>query len=282
MIYKIAYKTFTETNTEGLNGYPSDVIQIDETSELDYIDAGYNVSFIFEFEAYKESMAEAYGQWVEQYHPAPKKVVIADLVKHSIDPLTPPVDIDFIAGLKSKLHRKSTIVKGEIRKEEYYLDYDGTTYSTIVVKEETSFTRNSLGFPLYKDVVISWALEDGTFHPVTKSWRKFYSQIEQVSEGKYRRGNLIDSLMMPTLGLMSMALNNGVPSNDVILEGRRFLAEYKIEFSTYIDDSNKDIISCLANPSHPRYASVSDWVWIDFMTPYGVSIRNYLISELTI
>jgi hypothetical protein len=153
----------------------------------------------------------------------------------------------------------------------------------MIVKEETVYTRNSLGFPVMKNSTISYALEDGSFHPMTKTIVKVYSALEQIAEGKTRRGNLVDNLQMPCIGLISIAMI-GTPNATaaVILEGRRFLAAYKTEFESFVAASDKAILGCLNNPDDPRYISASNYSWIDAMTPYGITIRQYLINELTI
>jgi hypothetical protein len=88
---------------------------------------------------------------------------------------------------------------------------------------------------------------------------------------------------MPCIGLISIA-TLGTPNANmaVILEGRRFLLNYKLEFDAFIGESNKGIISCLNNPADPKYISTENYYWIDAMTPYGVSIRQYLIGEMSI
>lgn len=212
-----------------------------------------------------------------------KKVLLNQHIKNHPDQYNPPCNVDFITSTSVKLHRKSYITKGECYKEEFYLHYDGQAYSQLMVKEETSFTRDPLGFPIYKDVKISWATEDGDFHQTTKTWKKYYSSLEKISEGKFRRGNLIQNLQIPCIGFISLSrLGNFNATPEVILEGRRFLADYKNEFELFIQDSNKDIISCLNDVSHPKYISVADYDWIDSQTPYGVTVRQWLIGEMSI
>jgi hypothetical protein len=62
----------------------------------------------------------------------------------------------------------------------------------MIIKEITTFTRDALGFPTYKDVEVKWVCEDNSFHSTTKTWRKYYSLLEKIQEGKIRRGNLFD------------------------------------------------------------------------------------------
>jgi hypothetical protein len=194
-----------------------------------------------------------------------------------------PLTLDYVTGLKIKLHRKSTIVKGECTKEEFYVNYNGTTYSDLIVKEEHLFARDALGFAASRTTTVTWYLEDGTPSTSTKTWTKYYSNLEKIDEGKIRRGNLVDNLQMPCIGLISIAMI-GTPNatTAVILEGRRFLADYKIEFDNFIGASDKTILACLNDSNHEKYISVGEYSWIDTMTPYGMTIRQYLVNELTI
>ena len=221
----------------------------------------------------------------------PLKVKIYDYLSNT--PLgsiyEPPIRVDFVTGLDIKLHRKSTLVKGECIREDFYASafvnpISGVvTYENLIVKEETVYTRNPLGFPVYKTSKISYALEDGTFHSTTKTITKMYSSLEQISEGKVRRGNLVDNLQLPCICLISYAIIgsfNGTPT--IILEGRKFLSDYKNEFELFVSSSDKSILSCLTDPNSPRYISTTKYPWIDSMTPYHVTIRQYLTNELTI
>ena len=221
----------------------------------------------------------------------PLKIKIYDFLSNT--PLDnkyePPLRVDFVTGLDIKLHRKSILVKGECIREEFYQNAvvnptTGTiTYSNLIVKEDTTFVRNYLGFPVMKTSVISYALEDNTFHSTTKTITKMYSALEQINEGKTRRGNLVDNLQMPCIGLISIATTGSPnPTPAVIIEGRKFLADYKNEFESFVAASDKTILSCLSDTNHPKYISQTLYPWINAMTPYQVTIRQYLINELTI
>lgn len=197
--------------------------------------------------------------------------------------LSPPVDVDFITGLNIKLHRKSILVKGECQAEEYYTDYDGTTYSNMIVKESHVFTRDAIGFALRRDTTLQWVKNNESLGPVLKTLTKYYSPLERILEGKTRRGNLVDNLQLPVISLISFALTgNPNPTLPIIVHGREFLATYKSEFDNFVGASDKTILSCLNDSNHAKYISSANWSWIDSMTPYGVTIRQYLISELTI
>lgn len=203
--------------------------------------------------------------------------------EYTKDKTIPPFDLDFVTGLTVKLHRKSTIIKGECTEEEYFANYDGSLYSDLIVKEETLYIRDALGFPISKTASLIWYRNNSAEHESKKTWVKYYSNLEKIQEGKTRRGNLVSNLQMPCIGLISIAMTGAQdPTTAVILEGRRFLADYSKEFTVFIEDSNRDIVQCLSDSNHSKYAHQSNYTWIDTMTPYGITIRQFIISELTI
>lgn len=200
-----------------------------------------------------------------------------------LDPRLAPIRVDYVTGLDIKLHRKSNLVKGECKSEEFYENYDGITYSNLIVKENHVFIRDALGFAIKRDTTITWYNNDGQPNSLTKSLPKFYSSVEQIEEGKTRRGNLVNALQMPTIGLISIAMIGSTAATmAVILEGRKFLADYKLEFDVFVNESNKAILDCLTNPSNPRYIQASNYAWIDSVTPYGVTIRQFIYNEMNI
>jgi hypothetical protein len=279
----IAYKLFTETDENGLSGWPSHSFEIDSSEEPDYADAGFLTNYPHIFEEYKYSLQDAYTNWKNQYHPEVMRVKLVALTVKKENPTEPPFDIDFVSGLDIKLHRKSIIVKGECVAEEYYESFINGQYTNLIIREESLYSRDLLGFPVYKEVKIKYALEGGGYHTREKTWRKYYSSLEQIQEGKTRRGNLIANIQMPTIGLISIAMIGSTNATmAVISEGRKFLAAYKNEFETFISDSNRDILKCFTDPAFPRYMTAQDWPWIDFYTPYGITIRQYLASEISI
>jgi hypothetical protein len=207
---------------------------------------------------------------------------INDTVYHDLS--KPPKEHDFIVGLSIKMHEKVTMVKGEVQKKEHYANFDGTTYSDLIVVEDIVYNRNALGFAVSRTTTRKWICEDQSVHPDTKISLKYYSANDQIEEGITRRGNLIKSIQQPVMGLIAFAWyqNPYAVNTAVILEGRKFLLEYQQEFNAFVNESNKAIIECLSTTSNPRYADVTKWSWIDSMTPYGVTIRQYIVSQLTI
>lgn len=270
--------------------WPWQELTCDETQILSYEQNGFTVVTDEQYAEYKAANQSAYDSWALEYAQSVKYYKIYDFVynKASYDTTQIPLALDFRTQLTKMLHRKSTLVKGECVKEEYFencsVDAAGNlTYSNLIVSEHHSFVRDPLGFPVLRNSHLHFYDKNGIESTEQKHWIKYYSQLEKIQEGKTRRGNLVDNLQMPCIGLISIAMTGSpIPSSAVILEGRRFLFDYKKEFDAFVDESNRDIVACFQNASHPRYASASKYSWINSMTPYGVTIRQFLIAELTI
>lgn len=292
-----AFKTFgqcpTNAKPQGIpEEWPWQVQDCTSENQIELEAQGFIVLEDQDYNTYTSSRQSTFNAWNDNQiaQNTAKEIKIFDYLSNTTYNRTiPPFRADFVTGLDVKLHRKSILVKGECVREEFYASVSinpttgAVTYSNLIVKEETSYTRNPLGFPVSKTSIISYALRDGTFHAQTKTMSKVYSSLEQINEGKTRRGNLVDNLQMPVIGLVSIALTGSPnPTPSVILEGRRFLADYKIEFDNFVGASDKTIVACLNDTNNSKYVTSSNYSWIDAMTPYGITIRQYLIGELTI
>jgi hypothetical protein len=109
--------------------------------------------------------------------------------------LDSPVNIDYdVFGL----HKKRTLNQGELSLVEYFKNYDGETYSDLVVKEERTYTRDSNNLVQYRTQTSTWYLTDDTVG-ATKTTTKYYSIQESVAESETRRGNLVATAKLYTL-----------------------------------------------------------------------------------
>jgi hypothetical protein len=264
---------------------PCEDFQIEQFEQLNF-----TIMSLTQYTAYKAAHQAAFDSWLQTQSDLIKYYKIYDFVidKKAYNTSEVPLALDFRTSLTKMLHRKSILIKGECVSEEYYencsVNAQGVlSYSNLIVSEHHSFTRDPLGFPVVRSSHLHFYDKNGLESPESKHWAKYYNSLEKIQEGKTRRGNLVDNLQMPCIGLISLAMTGSpMPSSTVILEGRRFLFDYKKEFDAFVDESNRDIVSCFQSPAHARYASVSNYPWINSMTPYGVTIRQFLISELTI
>lgn len=291
----IAFKTFNlcPESERPLNiplAWPWQQLPCEEFQIEQYEQLGFTVVTPAQYQAHKAAHQAAFDAWNIEYNNLVKYYKIYDFVsnKNYYDTSEVPLDLDFRTSLKKMLHRKSTLIKGECVTEEYYetctVNAQGVlSYSNLIVSEHHAFTRDPLGFPVMRASHLHFYDKNGVESPESKHWIKFYNSLEKIQEGKTRRGNLVDNLQMPCIGLISIAMTGSpFPNPTVILEGRRFLFDYKKEFDSFVDESNREIVACFNDPANARYASASKYTWINSMTPYGVTIRQFLIGELTI
>jgi hypothetical protein len=106
-----------------------------------------------------------------------------------------PLTIDYdIMGF----HKKRVIIFGELRQVGYYRNYDGITYSDLVVEELKEYVRDANGMAQYRIQTINWYLSDDSIGH-TKTTNKYYTLGEAIQEGVDRRGNSISEAKAYTL-----------------------------------------------------------------------------------
>ena len=91
------------------------------------------------------------------------------------------------------LHKKRTVIKGELRRIDYYKEfvYSSNTYNDLYLTEYRDYTRDAIGIVQYRTMTVEWYREDETIGLVKEYPLKFYSQEEAIQEGIDRRNNMI-------------------------------------------------------------------------------------------
>lgn len=119
----------------------------------------------------------------------------------------------------------------------------------------------------------TWIREDGTEHETVKISVKEYDALAQIKEGIRRRGNIVDGLQIPVLGMM-IATVQDMSQTDIILLGRDFLKKYQNEFIAFTHESNAAILTAIQNAQDE---------WLDnVVDANGTTIRMYILNELNI
>ncbi len=193
------------------------------------------------------------------------------------DKKVPPFDVDFVTGLTAKLHRKQTMVKGEVRVEDYYLNFNGASYSNPIVRETHTFTRDAFGFAMYRTTNVQWYLKCDKLSPNNKVWVKYYDMLQTIEEGIQRRGNIVKFLQPTILGILQMTV---APSDlpNIILWGRSFLSYMKVHFDNFVDHSDRTLYTELQDPG-----LVASYPWLSNVIPgTQITILQYVLSEVTI
>lgn len=148
---------------------------------------------------------------------------------NNINSKKPPTSLDYdIIGL----HKKRTLVKGELVKVEYYGEYNHTTkqYSKLVVSEDRVYYRVNQMVDR-REMVIKWYDNDGTVC-MTKNTTKYYSITESMQELDTRRANIIADLKINTVGLVMMC--SGITSVQAQTVAKPMVSTYNLEISKYL------------------------------------------------
>jgi hypothetical protein len=187
----------------------------------------------------------------------------------------PPVGIDYITGLNTKLFPKRTMSKGEVNKVDYYSDEELTD---LVLAVDIVYNRDGLGLATDRTVTRSWIKEDNQAHCCPKVTRKVYTiNIEdQIKEAHRRRENIVDKLLLVVLGMM-IATNPEETLADVLTDARNFVFTYKTEFDTFESSGGTEIITTVSG------ATVDGIIgnWLDnVIDGEGTTIRQYMMVEL--
>ena len=194
----------------------------------------------------------------------------------------PPYDVDYtILGL----HKKRIFNKGELSLTEFYGDYDGNTYSDLVVCEHRVYYRVNR-MVHRRESEIHWIKESGLNYTggtattsagdiigAKKDTVKFYTPNESIAAGERRRRTIISNIKIYTLYLLQVAA--GKDRNTAEAEGFAFLGQYTNEINLYVEG--------ILEPLKNIIMTDTDHIWLN--TPIdgnGTRIRDYLYNEVNI
>lgn len=193
----------------------------------------------------------------------------------------PPFEIDYtILGL----HRKKNVYKGELQSVEYYGEYDGSTYSNLIVREERTYyrvnrmvNRREMDIFWYSDDTINYTGGTGTIMggiiSAKKHTTKYYTPEESIAAGEKRRRSIISNMKIATLYLIQVA--DGQTRDNAEATGFAFLAEYSKEIGLYIEG--------ILEPLKTGIMSSTNYSWLDTpINQQGTKIREYLYNEVNI
>lgn len=189
-----------------------------------------------------------------------------------------PVDIDFKTGLSIGLYKEVIMDGGAPVYKKYYTgatsDEAGfITYSGPVVKIEYTFERDDLSLAKSCTQRFYWYDTNGNLSVCYKEIRDFFNTAESIAEAEQRRGNVIADLKIKVIGLLMYT--EGISQPAAAELGRPFLAAHKADIYNYIDEANTGFSDAVGA------ASAETYPWLDNMTPYGVTIRQFIINGVS-
>lgn len=197
-------------------------------------------------------------------------------------------NVDYTIMPKPNLFPKRTFVKGELRKVEWY---EEETFQNLVLVAEMSYTRDYFGFATSRTTVRKWYAEDGSELENIKTTNKKYSPLEQIKEGKRRRGNIVDGIQLPTMSFMVETMTVepwNLDQMTILLMGRDFMDRFSNQFKNFIDNSStitsgpnigkKSVVVAMEE------AATSTDTWLNNASAQlgGAKILQYLVGEFSI
>lgn len=185
------------------------------------------------------------------------------------NPSSVPLLLDYdILGL----HKKRTLVKGELVLVEYYGKYNSGVYSDLVVREDRIYYRVNQ-MVSRREMEIKWYLNDSTVG-TTKNNIKYYSVTEGMQELDTRRSNVISELKINTVGLIMVC--SGITSLQAQAVDRPFLSTYTIEISKYLQGYEQELRNAITNDA------IYSWLNLTIPNTGGYTIRMYLLDGIDV
>ena len=185
--------------------------------------------------------------------------------------------LDYTVELSQKLFRENTMVRGELQKVEYW---DNAAKDNKLIQVDIVYNRNDMGFAESRTTTRTWFSQTGSELENKKVTTKYYDMLGQIQEGKRRRGNIVDAMQMPILGMMMATLPgmsapwNTMTQPEIIQLGRDFLKLHDTSFSAFINESHKQILDDVLNASD---------AWLDnVIDGNGTTIRGYILNQMNL
>ena len=149
------------------------------------------------------------------------------------------------------LHKKETIDSyGLLILTEYYKNYDGTTYSDLIVTDAHVYNIDINDLVTDRTETIKWYMIDDTVG-YTKIITKYYDTISAIHEGMRRRGNLADEAK--AYGMGAITGTHDVSGDPVMPNSHWFFMQLAHDVDLYIQGINKQGLIDLIQDSTDSY-----------------------------
>lgn len=211
-----------------------------------------------------------------------------------INPQKTPKSIDYKKSTNTKLHPNYEFDNlGFLTGCTYYtevtitqdaLGFTQYNYSNPILRYTASYTLQPNGYVGSRTVTRKWYMVDGTLSDDSKITEKIYRPMEARNEGKRRRRNLINKLVIDTVGLIIMTsqdISNVIEAENDAID---FLKEVTPGINEYYEygsrtDSQGNPCKLIQDINSSTYSRLDNFVP---GTNDTVTIRQYLISKLSV
>jgi len=205
-----------------------------------------------------------------------------------------PHSLDYKKDVNTKLHPEYIFDElGFLVECNYYtdlsvsIDYNGFTvfnYSNQILKYVAVYELHDTGHVKKRTVTRSWYLKDGTISNNAKVTEKFYDGIRARDEGKRRRRNLINKLIIETVGLIILTSADLSGILEAESDAMPFMKDISSGISDYYEygnkkDSQKSNVLLVEKVLNSTYSRLDNFVP---KTNDKVTIRDYIVSKINI
>ena len=174
------------------------------------------------------------------------------------------------------LKKERIFVKWELSEVKYRASYDSVTkeYSGLVVKETNTYARDSYWYIQYREKKI-YRYEASWTESSPKLTYKYYSPLEATQAWESRRTNIINQVKIETVGLIAQTELVDIATAEWL--GFNFLDQYTMQVQQYRDWDRQPLIDSISNHD----TSLGDSFWLDNLIAPWITVRLYLVGELT-
>lgn len=215
-------------------------------------------------------------------------------MRNITNPFLTPKSIDYKHDIDGRLHPKYVFDNhGWLIECEYFenleisqnqLGFTQYDYSNPILKYSASYSMKDDGYVGSRTVTRRWYRLDGTLDVDAKITQKFYEPMAARAEGRQRRTNLINNLIIQAVGLIIMTsedLNNVL---DAESDAIPFMREVAAGISDYYEygtklDPQGNPCKLIQDVSNSSYVRLNNFVP---NTNNTVTIREFIISKLNI
>jgi hypothetical protein len=205
-----------------------------------------------------------------------------------------PKSIDYKKDVDGRLHPKYTIqTNGWLTECEYFrnltisqneMGFTQYDYSDPILKYEATYQIKDDGYVGSRTVTRRWYKLDGSLDADAKVSVKFYEPMLAREEGKTRRKNIINKLIIDTVGLFiitSPDLNTVLEAEEDAISFMRYVASGIADYYEYGSKSDQQGNPCklvldVINSTYPR---------LDNFVPgtnNTLTIRQFIINRLNV
>lgn len=210
----------------------------------------------------------------------------------SVNTKTTPKSVDYKKDLSVRLHPefgfdKFGFLTGCTYYENITITYDQYgftvfTYDNPVVDYKANYTFADNGYVATRTVTRKWYKMDGTLSDNSKTTFKVYEPMVARDEARRRRKNLINNLLIQTVGLIIMTSNDLSNVSEAEADAMELMKDINSAISAYYEYGTK--VDAQGNPCQLiQEISVHPYVRLDNFVPGTndtVTIRMFILNAL--